>query len=243
MGHFKTIQALAFRNLFETLKDVVTDLNIIFTPTGISISAFDSAKVSFTIVDLPSENFEEYTFKNRISAGVNVSNTLKLLKTITSNDILEINVDNPEIMTISISGSGKQSSVIQLKLLDMNEEEFEPDPDAIKVYVQTTLVSQDFQRLIRDMSNIAKEINITRHDTDLAFEAEGDFANQKTSITCSEKYQGKESGLYCLKYLSIFSKASSLCPNLQLIQGAGPLCLRYRVSNLGDVSFYLAEKV
>ena len=59
---------------------------------------------------------------------------------------------------------------------------------------------------------------------------------------------GRESpinGLYSLKYLNIFTKATSMCASVQIIQEIGNrfLILKYNVANLGELKFYLATKV
>ena len=104
--------------------------------------------------------------------------------------------------------------------------------------------SADFQRLCRDMSNIGSEIEITRLGKELKLRCEGDFANQETCIECPESSQEMK-GLYSLKYLNIFTKATSMCSSVQIMQEEGNrfLILKYNVANLGEVKFYLATKV
>ena len=108
----------------------------------------------------------------------------------------------------------------------------------------TTLPSTDFQRLCRDMSNIGTDIEITREGKKIDFKCEGDFANQETSIECMDESQ-KITGMYSLKYLNIFTKATSMCASVQIIQESGNrfLILKYNVANLGELKFYLATKV
>ena len=52
-------------------------------------------------------------------------------------------------------------------------------------------------------------------------------------------------GMYSLKYLNIFTKATSMCASVQIIQETGNrfLILKYNVANLGELKFYLATKV
>ena len=108
----------------------------------------------------------------------------------------------------------------------------------------TTLPSVDFQRLCRDMSNIGNYIEIVRYGKGIKFKCEGDFANQETFIECVED-SPTISGMYSLKYLNIFTKATSMCASVQIIQETGNrfLILKYNVANLGELKFYLATKV
>ena len=239
-----TIQASAFKSTFEVLKDILNDVNIYFKPDGMYVVTLDTARTSLVDMFLSADNFEEYHCdQDEIIAGINISNTFKLLKTITNNDVLKIEINSKEYMNIEItSESKKTSSTFQLKLLDINESRIEV-PE-IEMSTITTLPSADFQRLCRDMSNIGTDIEIKRSGKQINFSCQGDFANQDTSIECTEESQ-TITGLYSLKYLNIFTKATSMCASVQIIQETGNrfLILKYNVANLGELKFYLATKV
>jgi proliferating cell nuclear antigen len=239
-----TIQASAFKSTFEVLKDILNDVNIYFRPDGMYVVTLDTARTSLVDMYLAADNFEEYHCEqDEIIAGINISNTFKLLKTITNNDVLQIEINSKEYMNIEIISETKRTNTkFQLKLLDINESRIEvPDVDMTTV---TTLPSADFQRLCRDMSNIGTDIEIKRDGKEIRLKCEGDFANQETSIECPDE-SPVMSGLYSLKYLNIFTKATSMCASVQIIQETGNrfLILKYNVANLGELKFYLATKV
>ena len=239
-----TIQASAIKSTFEVLKDILNDVNVYFRPSGMYIVTLDTARTSLIDMFLSADNFEEYHCEHdEIIAGINISNTFKLLKTITNNDVLKIEINSKEYMDIEIiSESKKTSTRFQLKLLDINESRIEV-PDVVMTS-NTILPSADFQRLCRDMSNIGSEIEITRNGKELRLRCEGDFANQETCIECPDD-SPEIKGVYSLKYLNIFTKATSICASVQIIQAEGNrfLILKYNVANLGEVKFYLATKV
>jgi proliferating cell nuclear antigen len=239
-----TIQASAFKSTFEVLKDILNDVNIYFRPDGLYVVTLDTARTSLIDMYLAADNFEEYHCdQEEVIAGINISNTFKLLKTITNNDVLKIEINSKECMDIEIiSETKKTNSKFQLKLLDINESRIEvPDVEMTTV---TTLPSTDFQRLCRDMSNIGTDIEIRRSGTNIHLRCEGDFANQETTIECPDE-SPTITGLYSLKYLNIFTKATSMCASVQIIQEIGNrfLILKYNVANLGELKFYLATKV
>ena len=239
-----TIQASAIKSTFEVLKDILNDVNIYFKPDGMHVVTLDTARTSLIDMFLSADNFEEYTCNvDEVIAGINISNTFKLLKTITNNDILTIEIKSKEFMDIEIVSEVKKTCTkFQLKLLDINESRIEV-PDVVMTSV-TTLPSMDFQRLCRDMSNIGTDIEITRVGKQLKLKCEGDFANQETIIECPDEIE-EIKGLYSLRYLNIFAKATSMCASVQLMQENGNrfLILKYNVANLGELKFYLATKV
>jgi len=238
-----TIQASAFKSCFEVLKDILNDVNIYFKSGGMYVTTLDTARTSLIDMHLPADNFEEYECNEEVVAGINISNTFKLLKSITNSDILNISIDSKEYMNVEIVSESKNTNTkFQLKLLDINESQIEV-PD-IEMSTITTLPSVDFQRLCRDMSNIGTEIEITRQGTLMTLKCDGDFANQETSISCSEE-SPRISGLYSLRYLNIFAKGSSMCSSVQILQEEANrfLILKYNVASLGELKFYLATKV
>jgi len=104
-----TIQASAFKSTFEVLKDILNDVNIYFRPDGLYVVTLDTARTSLVDMYLAADNFEEYHCdQEEIIAGINISNTFKLLKTITNNDVLRIDINSKEYMDIEIFSETKK---------------------------------------------------------------------------------------------------------------------------------------
>jgi len=247
MVHLKTIQASAFRTVFEVLKDIINDVNLIFRPEGLTIVTLDTARVTLVYLFMPAENFEEYHCEREQTAGLNVSNTYKLLKSVTNTDTLTMKIDDTYLLRIHIENSAKKSSTsFDFKLLDINDDML--SVPEIEMNILTTIPSIDFQRITRDMNNLANDIRITRTLDTLELECEGGFASQKTVIECVEPGGSKSLGnIFSLKYINMFTRATSLCASVQLLQHDNdenmPIVFRYTVANLGELKFYLAPKV
>ena len=241
----KTVQASSFKSLFEVLKDVLNDVNIIFDQRGMTILTLDTARVSLIDLHLSAENFEEYECEQQILAGINIANTFKLFKTISNNDTLEISITDRDLMNIHIKNVDKKTDTrFQLKLLDINDDQIVlPD---IHTSVITTMPSIDFQRTCRDICNLASDVQITRKPSKFVIGCQGDFANQETTIDIDETTSKdfELSGVYSVKYLNIFTKATGMCSNVQICQEDDNrfLILKYNVANLGDLNFFLAKK-
>ncbi len=157
-----------------------------------------------------------------------------------------MSINNKEYIDISIQNELKKSvTKFQLKLLDINEDQIELP--VIEMAVATTMQSADFQRICRDMNNIATNVIITRSEKSFNIKCSGDFANQETNIECNDDMgTGKNlSGMYSLKYLNIFTKATGMCSTVQILQEQENrfLVLKYNVANLGELKFYLATKI
>lgn len=242
----KTVQASAFKSIFEVLKDILNDVNIYFTKEGIKITTLDTARAALVDLHLSSDNFEEYVCdEEECVAGVNITNTFKLLKPVTNNDTLELEFAK-EVLKFRIQNEVKKSNTeFKLKLLEIDEDHIQIP--ALETAVTTVMQSSDFQRICRDMMNLSTEIRISREGGELVFECDGDFAKQNTRIQCDdqENFEYTLSGLYSLKYLNLFTKATSMCSNVQILMEDEMrfLILKYDVANLGELKFYLATKV
>jgi proliferating cell nuclear antigen len=244
--HLKTIQASAIKGIFEVLKDIINDVNVYFGPSGLKILTLDTARVTLVHMTLAAENFEEYECPAEIAAGLNMANTYKLLKSVGPADTLTMNIRGTDSLECIIENTGKKSTTkFILKLLDINEDILEV-PD-IRMDIITTMPSLDFQRVARDMGNLANDMNIFRDGTKLELSCRGDFADQETVLEFPDAVAKRTGALYNLKYINLFTKATGLCSSVQLMQDSSddqmPIVFRYGIANLGEVRFYLAPKM
>lgn len=243
--HLKTIQAAALKSVFEVLKDIINDVNVYFTAKGVQVLTLDTARVTLVDMSLGAENFEEYECPVPIAAGLNMTNMYKLLKSISGTDTLTIDVNDRDYMDIFIENPVKKSSTkFRLKLLDINEDILDlPD---VTMNVVTTMPSIDFQRITRDMGNLAHEMTIIREGTKLTLSCRGDYADQETILEFPESV-GRTGSIFSLKYINLFTKATNMCASVQLMQDSTnenmPIIFRYTIANLGDLKFYLAPKM
>jgi proliferating cell nuclear antigen len=240
--HFKTIQASAIKCIFEVLKDILNDVNMVFDTDGLRILALDSARVALVNVFLDAHNFEEYSCTRRVTAGVNISNTYKILKSISGSDIMIMDLtDNESIRVIVHNDTKKMTTTHELKLLDINDEGLDvPDITLDNV---TIVPSAEFQKICRDMGQLSQYVTIRRRGCDFEMKCDGDFANQQTMITVTDSESDIEN-VFSLKYINMFTKATNMSHSLEIFQGQDmPIIFRYCIANLGDMKFYLAPNV
>ena len=241
----KTIQASAFKNIFEVLKDILNDVNVSFSKKGIHMLTLDNARTAMVELFLDSSQFEEYSCEHEIIVGINTTNVFRVLKSVTTNDVLVMKIDEDHVLNISIENSSKKSrSHFNLRLLDINDEMF--DAPNLPIISITTFQTVDFQRLCRDISHIGSELTIERSYKKVGFRCTGDFAEQYTEYDIdsdTDKFESMKD-TFSLKYLNLFTKATSRCSQMKLLHHGEemPLVLEYKVTSLGELRFYLAPK-
>ena len=249
----QTVQSSAFRILIEALKEILTDANLEFDETGLKIMAMDSSHTVLVHLKLNAEQFEVYKCKQRTVIGVNMINLFKLIKTMGNSDTLTLHLEeeNQCMLGIRIENSEKNSiTKFKLNLMDLHEENIQIPPPTFSSVI--TMPSIDFQKICRDMHNLAEELEIKSLGNQLIFSCNGDFASQETcigetnsglSFIQNESPDEIVQGIFALKHLVLFGKCTNLCNSIELyLKNDYPLIIKYAVASLGEIKLCLAPK-
>ena len=252
----KTVQSSAFRILIEAKKEILTDANLQFDQSGIKVIAMDASHTVLVHLKLEAKNFEYYYCPNQMILGVNMLNFFKLIKTMSNNDTLTLYVeeDNTNHLGIKIENGEKNTvTTYKLNLMDLNDDNIEIPPAIFSSVI--TMPSSDFQKICRDMYNLADAIEIKSCGNTLHFACKGDFAQQETIIGESssngmsfiKKSDGDEEivqGVFALKHLVLFTKCTNLCNSIEMyLKNDYPLIIQYSVASLGNIKLCLAPQV
>ena len=60
------------KKLLESIKDIVSEINLECSPTGINLQAMDASHVALVTVHLSCDGFEEYRCDKIINLGINL---------------------------------------------------------------------------------------------------------------------------------------------------------------------------
>lgn len=247
----KTVQASSFKVLIEALKELLTDTCIEFDETGLKVVAMDASHVVLVHLKLDADKFEYFHCNRKVTIGINMINFHKLIKTINSNDTLTLFLDdNINHLGIRIENVEKNTrTTYQLNLLEMDKENLFINP--VDFNLMITMPSSDFQKICRDMKNLADFVEIRSINSQLVFSCQGDFCSQETVITdnqngihnISSKTDGIVQGVFNLKYLVLFTKCTNLSNTVELyMKNDYPLVVNYNVASLGAVKMILAPQ-
>jgi proliferating cell nuclear antigen len=249
----RTVQSGAFRTLIEGLKEILVEANIEFDKNGIRIIDVDETHVVLTYLKLEAKNFEYFYCPNQYILGVNMIYLFKLIKTLSNTDSLTLFLpaSNPNRLGIKAENAEKNTvNTWHMKLFDANVNRIEVPNTQFTTIIN--MPSADFQKICRDFNQLAEKLEITSSGTDLVFRCIGDFVDGETVILSgtqgSVKVQNSTTtteivqGIYELKYLTMFTKCTNLCPSIELyLKNDYPLILRYMVANLGEIRLMLAR--
>lgn len=264
----KTVQIAPMRTLMTALKDILLETNIIFSqkytdengnivPAGIRIINMDKSHTILAHLFLDALKFEHFYCKYpKIIIGVNMFHLFKLINTIDSDDTLTIYIEEKDYSDGIVeylglkfeNGDIKQCKTQKLKLIEPDEEEL--DMPSVKFSSVINLPSTDFQKIIRDLSNLAERLEIKSMGNVLEFSCVGPFAtckverNETDGITEFIKKTDNShiiQGEFSLKNLGYFIKCTNLCNNIEMmLENDLPLVVKYSVASLGEIKLCLA---
>ena len=253
----KTVQIAPFRTLMTALKDILLETNIVFKPDGIRIVNMDKSHTILAHLFLDAEKFEHFFCKYpKIIIGVNMFHLFKLINTIDNDDTLTIYIEEKEYSEGVVdhlglkfeNGDIKQCKIQKLKLIEPEQEELQvPDVSFSSII---TLPSTDFQKIIRDLSNISERLEINSVGNELIFKCEGPFASAEIRRSESDgnmEFIQKQTashviqGEFSLKNLGYFIKCTNLCNTIEVyLENDLPLIVKYSVASLGEIKLCLA---
>jgi proliferating cell nuclear antigen len=258
----RTVQSSVIKTLVEALKELLTDVVLEVDETGLRVIAMNKACAVLVHLKLDATRFELFRCSRPLNIGINIINLHKLIKTVGNSDTLTLYVEEGEgHLGIKIDSSEKNSrTVYHLNLLDMENTKITVSPMQFDDVI--VLTSTEFQKLCRDMHNIADVVEIKVVNGEVTFSCRGDFSTQETVLGngCLQKVAPEEKedggnttdpdahssitqGMFNLDYLVMFTRCTNLSPTVQLyLKNDFPLFVRYTVSNLGEIKLVCAPQ-
>lgn len=249
----RTVQASVIKVLIEALKDLIFDTELVFDSDGIRVVDLDNTRVVMVHLRLDAEKFETFVCTEPVRIGINLGNLYKLLKTVGNSDTLTMFLEKGDRSRLGIrleSEERRAKTEFKINLLDVKSRPINIPPVEFSSCV--ILSSTDFQKIIRDMYSISDRVEIRNVQNRLFLTCKGDFCQQETVLEESDKFADAShgggagdiiQGVFCLKYLALFCKCSSLCSSVEVnMKNDYPLVVRYAVASLGELKLCLTPK-
>ena len=108
MFEAKLSDGTILKKIIEAIKDLVTDVNIDATPTGLSLQAMDSSHVALVNLHLSMDGFEKYRCDRNLTLGISITNLAKVMKLVNQNDSITLRCeDEPTYLTIICQNQSK----------------------------------------------------------------------------------------------------------------------------------------
>lgn len=255
---FKINNTSIFRSLFESLKEILVEVKLKFTPKGIFILQPEKTAALIVSLELNAESFEKYVcLKDEVGIGIDIINFYKIIKTCPTSSIMNIYYDDNESGKLFIEMQNEEKNILtkyELNLLETNDNML--NLNNLNYLMVSYIPCTDFQKQIKDIKHFTDEVKITYDDDIISFSYESITTSQKTTLQHSDspsssliiqkKSQTPIYGTYSLEFLLNIIKCTNMCQKIKFCflekSGGEFLSLIYEVGSLGKIQFILNKK-
>ncbi|KAI9199432.1 proliferating cell nuclear antigen, N-terminal domain-containing protein [Polychytrium aggregatum] len=250
-------QASVLKKIMDALKELVSEANFDCNDTGIALQAMDNSHVALVALLLRSNGFDPYRCDRNLSLGISLVSLGKILKCAGNDDVITIKAEDSgdHLSLMFESPNQDRVSEYELKLMDIDSEHLgipETDYDTV-----VRMSSAEFQRICRDLRVLSESVTIDATKSGVRFTATGDVGkgsitlkqggtidDEKGSSNTTIEMNQPCSLTFCLRYLTDFTKATSLSDTVTLSMSDGvPLLIEYKIEDMGYIRYYLAPKI
>lgn len=253
----KTNQINLFKTLITACKYTLGETNITFTKQGMRITQLDSTQTILTDVKLPADRFTDYDCcENKITICVDMSLLYNLIKSTNNDDTLTIYIESSDypnniVSHLSLKIENPITAHCNILKLCLNKVYYEDDIRELEYFNVITLPSDNFKKIITDLSYISDQvtIQIDNKNEKLIYQCDGDFVSSTIECEKSDYLKLKNSnsnssqlvsGTFNLDKLNLLYEFVKLSADIELcLEQDYPLCLKYRC-DLGEINLYFA---
>ena len=214
--YLHTVQTNVFKALFETLKELLGDVNMVFDTDGVRITEMDPYQTCMVDMFLDKEKLEDYYCPKQVTIGISIPSLQKRLKNLGNNQVLTMYMTKDNISTLEIvfdSTDSTQQTEFGLDLMDLeNDPDLAFPDDDYKLVLSIT--ASEFKQICTTTKSIdTKQIKITYSKGVYVFSAKGLIGNLKiTHLADNADADGEiYEGVFDLEKLSSFTKCANLC--------------------------------
>lgn len=242
----KTNEGFLFKVMTELLLQNIKTCCWILTDQGISLRMTDNLQKILLDIKLDGDNFQIYKFKypTKKMIGLNLQHLHKMLKSVKKKDTVEIfiNEDNDNNFGIKIipkDNTRITTSFIKIQNIQNIQVELE------QTYSKPIIIlSNDFQKMIKDMVTIGNKIEITSTQHTINFNCIADgvysrevmFGSPEEDETNDIKYKDT----FYADQLHKLIKLSGLGQKLQIYTETNkPLFLNCNIGSIGVIQIYI----
>lgn len=216
--------AAQIKSIIDVIKDLVTDVNLVFKKEEVSIVAMDPEKVVGVYLSLDRVKLEHYELHgdNDIYIGLNMQHLYKLIRGASIHDtlVLDINEDTPNVLRIQIYNP-TNGIVSTTSIYSLDIEKVQPQLPDVRYECTGRIPTADFLKSIKTLSHGSKQLTISAKGSSdplyLTLAAKGNVYVYTTSISICPSEEGLKwlyfkaesvKGQYMAKFIEKFIKPS-----------------------------------
>jgi len=251
----KTGEAYNMKVLAELLTNNLKTGCFEVNEDGISLRMMDHHRKTLIDIDLQSENFSVYKFKNKskMYIGLNLNHFHRMLKSIKKKDSMQLYIDDEHPTDLAIRAIPKENTrktTSYVKIQSIQNLEIDIPTGYGKPVI---VLSSEFQKMCKDMLSIGTTIKVNAKNFHINFSCDaGGILKRKVEFGEVEDSDNEDDDSenqveynqeFSTEQLVRITKISGLSTRLQIFTANGlPLLFRSNVGSLGKISIYIKSK-
>ncbi len=245
----KTNEGHIIKGLAELLQNNIKAGAIEIRPDGLLSKVTDTNKKILIILQLNSEAFSVFRMKDEMhpfTIGLNNAHFYRMLKTSKKKDSISLFIESDRQGELGIEVIPKEKTRVTVSYIKIQRIQA-IDMEVPEGYDRPVIInSGEFQKMIKDMSNIGNVIDIFTEKRQISFRTVADSVFSRSVTFGDEDPEDNTetvSQIFDLDIFSRISKISSLSSQLRIYQHKDlPLLIRSHVGTLGEISIYIKSK-
>ncbi|GIU69423.1 MAG: DNA polymerase III sliding clamp [Candidatus Woesearchaeota archaeon] len=225
------------------INDLVNEARFKIKKDSIEMIAMDPANVAMVVFRLLGSAFVEYSVKEDVSIGINLTDFKQVLRRVKANDNLMLElIDNK--LKITLQGASVRTFFLPLIELDEKEQKV---PE-LKFKATVRCPSGILNDAIEDVEIVAESVSFQAEDKKFIIAASGDSKKASVEIKPDEfisiKTEEKTKSKYSIEYLKKMIQASKISSNVEILFSKDyPLKLEYKEIDKIQMIFILAPRM
>lgn len=156
MFEAKLAEGIVFKKIVEAIKELVSDVNIDISPTGISLQAMDNSHVALVSLHLSMDGFESFRSDKPMTLGINIANLSKIMKLGDNEDSMTLKAEeDPSHLTVIFENQKKgRFAEFNINLINIDTEHLSVSDN--EGGSQLTMSSAEFSKMMRELYQISE---------------------------------------------------------------------------------------
>ncbi|MHC1599124.1 MAG: proliferating cell nuclear antigen (pcna) [Candidatus Methanofastidiosia archaeon] len=237
------IEAKNWKNIISIIGSIIEEAPLKFTAEALTLRAMDPSHISLIDLELPKDQFIEYSIDNERVIGIDVDEMARVMSRSKPTDIMIIKADE-DANKIFITFVGESKRRFGLPIIDTPEQSQLKLPD----FPTSSIVGIDaslFKDGIKDASIVADHITLETTEEAFIMGAEGDIGDIETKIEKDSlvefKLQETCRATFNLSYLADVSSSITGPITLELGLDA-PILMNFEAGG-ATIKFVLAPRI
>jgi proliferating cell nuclear antigen len=238
--------ARLWKNLIGAISPLIDEGTFDIDKNGIKLRAMDPSHVAMVDFEWPKTVFDDYSCDTPTKLCINISEMLKFLKRIGSDESLELSVDSQARLNMILQG--KYTRTFNMATLEPITEEI-PAPK-ISFNAIAKISTSCLKNAMDDIATVSDHIQFEMTSKTLNMSATGYLGSASVEVgTDSEELlslsvKEKSTATFSLNYLSETIKAASTISDVVTIEFSKdmPLRLNFEMTE-GKLQYYLAPRI